>query len=374
MFNSALMDLYSDYLLTSFSLSTATGMSEMLDGSYSHDQISRFMAQPMLTQKDYWKTIKPLIRKIENDKGIICIDDFIIPKPHSTMNDMINYHFDHTQGKSVKGINVISFLYNASEVDVQIPVAFEIVTKPILITDPKTGQEKRKSEISKNEIVRDRLTFLTLRSHVNYGYVVFDTWFSSNDNFKLIHHKLKKCFISAIKKNRYAALSMDDKLKGKFVKVEELDLQSGSTKKVYIKGLDFPVMLTKQIFTNKDGSTGELYLVGNDLELTFEEQTAIYEERWKVEEFHKSAKQNASLGKSPTKYEVTQSNHIFCSMISVCKLELLKIKQKKNHFAIKSQLYIKAVKAAYEELQEMKTKYNFLLNSQQQSEPLLVLT
>ncbi len=95
--------------------------------------------------------------------------------------------------------------------------------------------------------------------------------------------------------------------------------------------------------------------MSNDLELTFEEQATIYQKRWKVEQFHKSAKQNASLGKSPTKYETTQSNHIFCSMIAVCKLELLKIKHRKNHFAIKSQLYLKAIKAAYDELQQMKS-------------------
>jgi hypothetical protein len=289
------------------------------------------------------------------------------------MNDMINYHFDHTQGRSVKGINVISFLYNASETNIQLPIAYEIVTKPITFIDAKTGKEKRKSEVSKNEIVRDRLTFLTLRSHVKYGYVVFDTWFSSNDNFKLIHHKLKKCFVAALKTNRTIALSMDDKLHGKFVKVGELDIQSGSRTEVWIKGLDFPAYLTKQVFTNKDGSTGELYLVCNDTELTYEQQTVIYQARWKVEEFHKSAKQNASLGKSPTKYEVTQSNHIFCSMISVCKLELLKIKHRKNHFAIKSQLYIKAIKAAFDELQVLKSKFQFAVQHGQQAEPLLAL-
>jgi len=32
-----LLDLYSDYLLSSFSLATATGLSEMTDGVYSHD-------------------------------------------------------------------------------------------------------------------------------------------------------------------------------------------------------------------------------------------------------------------------------------------------------------------------------------------------
>ena len=38
------LDIYSDFLLASFTIVTATGLSQMLDNGYSHDQISRFLA------------------------------------------------------------------------------------------------------------------------------------------------------------------------------------------------------------------------------------------------------------------------------------------------------------------------------------------
>ena len=123
--------------------------------------------------------------------------------------------------------------------------------------------------------------------------------------------------------------------------------------------------MTKQVFTNQDGTSGELFLVTNDLSLPFETISTIYEKRWNVEVFHKSLKQNAGLEKSPTKYEVTQSNHIFASMIAYCKMELLKIKENKNHFALKARLYQKAIKAAFEELLKLKE------TSMQQTIPLL---
>ena len=97
------------------------------------------------------------------------------------------------------------------------------------------------------------------------------------------------------------------------------------------------------------------YIVTNNLDLSYNEIDEIYQKRWKIEEFHKSIKQNAGLAKSPTKYEVTQSNHIFAAMVAYCKLELLKCKEKLNHFALKSKLYIKAIKAAFDELQNLKT-------------------
>jgi hypothetical protein len=59
-----LMDIYSDYLIASFSLTTATGLSKILDNGYSHHQISRFLAQELLEQKDYWKMVKKLFAKL----------------------------------------------------------------------------------------------------------------------------------------------------------------------------------------------------------------------------------------------------------------------------------------------------------------------
>ena len=79
----------------------------------------------------------------------------------------------------------------------------------------------------------------------------------------------------------------------------------------------------------------------------------VYQKRWKIEEFHKSIKQNASLAKSPTKKEHTQLNHIFASMVAYCKLEFLNIKKSINHFAIKYKLIVRANQIAYQELQKM---------------------
>ena len=128
---------------------------------------------------------------------------------------------------------------------------------------------------------------------------------------------MKKYFVSALKSNRTVALSKQDKLQGKFSRVEQLNLQTDRVYEVWLKGLDFPVILAKQVFTNKDGSTGELFLISNDLHLFATDLFTIYEKRWNVEVFHKSLKQNAGLEKSPTKYELTQSNHIFASMIAL---------------------------------------------------------
>jgi hypothetical protein len=73
-----------------------------------------------------------------------------------------------------------------------------------------------------------------------------------------------------------------------------------------------------------------------------------------VEEYHKSLKVNASLTKSPTKTLRTQSNHCFASIYAFVKLERIKLATKMNHFALRSRLCLKAVQAAFQELQSLR--------------------
>jgi len=372
--NPELLDIYSDYLLSSFSLVTATGLSTLLNSGYSHDKISRFLAQRKFTQKDFWKAVKKIIRAVESDEATLCIDDTIEEKPHSAENEIICWYWDHSKKRNIKGINIVNFLYNAGLPDgerVTIPAAYEIVHKTEQYIDAKTGKTKRRSPISKNEMVRERLRILVQHNRLKFKYVIWDTWFSSKENIEFVHNKLKRHFIGALKSNRTLALSKEDKREGKFTKVEELDLQTNRTYNVWLKGVEIPLLLIKQVFKNKDGSVGELYLVTNDIKLTCDTITTIYKRRWSVEVFHKSLKQNASLQKSPTKYEVTQANHIFASMIAYCKLELLKFKEGTNHFALKARLYLKAVQAAFKELQELKSSQQKLDLGTQRLTPLL---
>ncbi|SCY17712.1 Transposase DDE domain-containing protein, partial [Legionella israelensis DSM 19235] len=108
-----------------------------------------------------------------------------------------------------------------------------------------------------------------------------------------------------------------------------------------------------KIFKNENGSTGVLYLVSNDMTSSAERLYEVYQKRWRIEEYHKSIKQNASLNKSPTRTVKTQSNHIFAAIIAYCKLEMMKIKTKLNHFAIKYKLILRANQIAMQELKNM---------------------
>lgn len=350
--NRRMLDLYSDYLISSFSYTTATGMSAMLNGSISHDQITRFLSADDYDSKNLWHLVKPTLRAVESDDGVLVFDDTVEEKPYTDENDIIAWHFDHTFGRSIKGVNIISCAYVNSIAT--IPLAFDIVRKPTEIIDPKTGRKKRIAEVTKNELFRSQLD-RALRNNVRFAYVLADIWFSSVDNMEHILGK-KKHFIFPLKSNRLVALSREDKLNGKFQAVESVKLEQGQVLRVFLKGLETEVLLLKQVFTNGDGSTGILYLVSSDLTLDYAAITTIYQKRWKVEEFHKSIKSNTALAKSPTKTVRSQSNHFFASIYGHFKLEMLKMKTQKNHFALKSQIYLQAVRQSFAALKELQAE------------------
>jgi hypothetical protein len=348
--NLDLFDFYADYLFTSFGQTTATGLSAMSDGDVSHDQVTRFLSKKDYTSKNLWQKLKKPIREIEDDSGVLIFDDTVQEKPHSKESDLICWHYDHTVNRSVKGINLLNCLYHAK--GVSLPVAFELIKKPIRFSDVATRKEKRKSEVTKNELLRSML--LTCRQNqLKWRYALADSWFSSSENMMFIHQRLQKYFILALKSNRLVALNMEDKKQGRFVRIDKMEW-SEKPVQGWVKGLEFPVLLHRQIFTNKDESTGILYLITNDLELTKDNIEMIYKKRWKVEVFHKNIKSNTALAKSPARAIRTQSNHIFMSLYAAAQLEQLSIKRKMTSFALKSRLYIKAIRVAFEELQTLK--------------------
>jgi len=239
--------------------------------------------------------------------------------------------------------------------EVALPVAFELVTKPDVVIDKKTGKTKRAARQTKNELYRQMLT-ACVSNQLPFAYVLNDLWFASADNMVFIKENLHKDFVMPLKENRTLSLLPPGSPSRQFVPVSSLTLEADTRMTVWLEGVDFPLLLLKQVFTNKDGSIGIVYLLTSDTTLTAEQIIALYQKRWKVEEYHKSLKSNLSFSKSPTKTVRTQSNHIFACLVAFVKMERLRMSTKLNHFAMKAQLYQAALASAFQQLQTLKAK------------------
>ena len=141
-----LIELYSDYLLSSFGKTTATGVSELLYNVYSHDQFTRLLSNNEFTSKE---------------------------------NALNTWHFDHTKNRTVKGINLLNAHYHAG--NASIPVAYKLIEKTIQYTELKTKKVKRYAEHTKNEMMREFL-MTCCHNQLLFRYVLADSRFCSKEN------------------------------------------------------------------------------------------------------------------------------------------------------------------------------------------------
>lgn len=349
--NKDYLELYTDYLLSTFGQATATGLSALVNGEVSHDQITRFLSDGEYTSKDLWLEVKSTVRKVEREDAVLIFDDTVQEKPYTDENEVMCWHYDHSKGRAVQGFNLLNCLYHVE--DVSIPVAFELIRKPVEYSDLKTHKRKRASLVTKNELMRAMLD-VCVQNQLKFRFVLFDTWFASKENMCHIKQTLEKDFVCALKSNRLVTVSAEDDQTNRFTLIEELPWQEETLFTGWLKDVPFPVLFVRQVFTNKDGSTGILYLACSDTSVSRKLILTTYQKRWPVEVFHKSLKQNAALGKAPVRRVATQNNHVFAVLYATFKLECLKIKQHLNHFALRAHLYLKATRVAFDELQTLK--------------------
>ena len=121
------LDLYTDYLLSSFGQTSATGLSRLTDGAVGHDAVTDLLNRLQGDNRTLWQHVKSLIRQIQESDGVLLTDDSIAHKPHTDENGLVTTHYNHTSGDYVRGINFVSLLYQTRKG--QCPLSFEPVLK-----------------------------------------------------------------------------------------------------------------------------------------------------------------------------------------------------------------------------------------------------
>ena len=173
---SILTQIYQNFLISSFGKIEMTKL-EKISG-YSHDVFTKTLLDDTYNEEKLWKSTKSLLRNYENEEdGCIIIDDTILNKPYTKENDIVCWHYDHTVGRSIKGICMLNFHYTDIS-GVSIPLAYEIVTKTEEVLEEdnkdkknqksKSKKKKRKSKFTKNEIMRDKLEILHNYNQIKY--------------------------------------------------------------------------------------------------------------------------------------------------------------------------------------------------------------
>ena len=182
-------DIYIDYLITQNGHSTATGCFELLDNQVKQDSFTRMLQKGDYDAQFIWSSNTASVRQAENDDGVLILDNSICHKLHRQVNEIINYHYDHAEGRTIKGINLLTVMVKYD--DVAFPVGFEGVKKDQLrVKENKKGkaQRYRYSRYTINELTRS-LVQQALYNHVNFKDMLGDSWFASKENILFFHQQ-----------------------------------------------------------------------------------------------------------------------------------------------------------------------------------------
>jgi hypothetical protein len=272
-------------LISVNSLASTASFFRVSDGEFSHDQITRELSNHNFNGREYWKTIKPTVRKFENDEAIMILDGFLNQKPHSEESQLVTYHWDNLNKKISLGIKIVNLFYYTEEASFFLD--FEPIIKSEVGFNFETSDWKTYSPQDEHQSAR-----LLLRNakanEVKYKTIVFDAQFASSETLTFIHKKLEKLFVCPIATNRNVKLVSAPE--SKYQQVSKMDLQEGVVYEVFIKGVKFPVRLVKAVFINKDDSHGTLFLISNMQDVTSKTIISTYKLRFKIEDGHRAVK------------------------------------------------------------------------------------
>jgi uncharacterized protein (UPF0297 family) len=130
-----------------------------------------------LTKRDYGKKF---VRAYEGEDACLIFDDTITEKPYMDENEIICWHFDHKENKTVKGINLLSAFYHCEKgwQTVRLPIGYRVIAKTEEYVDEKNGETKRKSPVTKNEMMQEMIK-RHIQNRVKFTYILADSWYSS---------------------------------------------------------------------------------------------------------------------------------------------------------------------------------------------------
>lgn len=238
------------------------------------------------TPKALYEESKHLINK---QAGFLIVDDSTLDKPYSEKIDLVTYHWSGKHHKVVKGINLITLLWTDGKA--HIPVDFRIYKK-----DGKT----------KNDHFQDMLITAKERGF-KPKYVIFDSWYSSLENLKIVR-SFGWHFFCSLKENRLVNPTCD---REGDVNVCTIDIPEWGLN-AHLKGFGLVRLFRK---VSKDG---DVSFYGSDvLKAGVTEYGELFGLGWKIEEYHRGIKQCCGIERAFVRKAHAVINHVGMAKRSV---------------------------------------------------------
>lgn len=256
----------------------------------AHDAFTRLLTRLEPDAATLWAEAKT---QIDENKGILVLDDSTLDKPYSKFNALVYRHYSGKHHKVVAGINLITLLW--TEGDRAVPCDYRIFDKDL---DGKT----------KNDHFSEMLMEAYERGF-NPQMVCFDSWYSSIENLKLIRG-LNWYFLTRLKANRQVNPDREGLQAVDRIEVGE------QGRIVWLKG--FGLIRVFRLI-DKDGNAE--HWATNKLEMNDLERVKYASYSWQIEQYHRGIKQYCLIERAQCRRRIPWQNHINLCLRAFLRLE-----------------------------------------------------
>ena len=283
---------YVEYLISTIGNFTGTNLAEHLD-EVSHDTITDYLQTERLTARTLWELVEGLI--IDSPEAFLIVDDSVQDKRYSRFIELVKLQYSGAEHGLVRGIGIVNLVHSAGAKQDFYPIDYRIYAPD---QDGKTKNDHFM------EMVRNALS----DKQILAKYILFDTWYASVANLKLVH-RLGLIFFTTLKSNRMVSLSKEEG----YIHLGQIEWTSERLNNglmVKLKEVPFKVRLFKVVATNGDID----WVITNcpDETLTTQAAQDVSDVRWQVEELHRGLKQLTGTEKCQCRKGRSQRNHLAC--------------------------------------------------------------
>ena len=287
---------YCQYLLSTPLNYTLTHFADHCE-QFSHDQINRYLAGDKLRPRYVWQNVKPHLE--QTPEGYVVFDDTVIDKRYAKKIALAKKQYSGNARGTINGIGIVTCVYVNPVLDRFWLIDYRIYA---LDSDGKT----------KLDHVQDMLSVFVNARKIAFSTVLMDTWYATK---KVMLHieSLGKFYYCPMKSNRHVD---DSNATRPYQRIDSLSWtasEAASGKRPKIRG--FPKHHKVKVF--RVASTHRTDdVVTNDLSQSDASvaQTACAW-RWKIEQFHREAKQLTGLEKCQCRLARIVRNHVACAFL-----------------------------------------------------------
>ena len=312
---------YCQYLLSSSINYTLTHLADH-SHQFSHDMINRYLAGERIRPRLVWENVQPHL--VQTQQGYVIFDDTVLDKRYARNIALARRQYSGNATGVINGIGVVTCVYVNPDLD-----RFWVIDYRIY--DPQTDGK------SKLDHVKEMLSHSVYHKRLLFSTVLMDSWYATKD-LMLYIEQLDKHYYCPLKSNRQVD---DSNAQTPYQRVDGLqwtECERRRGKRIKIRG--FPKHHKVKLFRVASGNGRTDYVVTNDLA---QNDTSVAQQacnrRWKIEQFHREAKQLTGLEGCQCRLARIVRNHIGCAMLVWVRLKQVTYQTDQTIYQVKHSLF-----------------------------------